>query len=106
MLLCPLRKIKSWASEANLKSRGLHIPNSDEQLYPPIRQLLSGWLIAHGGGGLGGVGLSTFPLILGKVQVPPPQGARGSALLGGWVGGWVGCRSLVDRQRRSWAEAH
>ena len=49
----------------------------------------------------GWVGLSGFPPILGKVQVPPPQGGV-SAFLGGWVGGLL---SLVDHQRCSWAEA-
>ena len=49
----------------------------------------------------GWVGLSSFPLILGKVQVPP----QGCPLF--WVGGWVGVLlRLVDHQRCSWAEAH
>ena len=37
MLRNPLRELEGWASEANLKSRVLHIPNSNEQLYPPMR---------------------------------------------------------------------
>ena len=47
------------------------------------------------------VGSSGFPLILGKVQVPPPQGGV-SAFLGVWAGGSL---SLVDHQHCSWAEA-
>ena len=46
MLLDPLGELESWASEANLKSRVLHIPNSNEQLYPPMRHSGMG---AHGG---------------------------------------------------------
>ena len=40
----------------------------------------------------GWVGLSSFPLILGKVQVPP----QGCPLF--WVGGWVGgCVAALGR---------
>ena len=61
------------------------------------RPLLSGWLILYWGAGRGSEGgcegWCGFPMILGKVQVPPLGGM--SALLGGWV----------DRHC-PWAEAH